>query len=293
MREGVMAARLVMTVAVCLCVLSCTSPRSTRRVTYSDTSPTPVRTQTAAPPAPSPAQPAAAVSYSGYTPGTAIGESGDGFALRVSGPDIMEVNTPFASEIVLVARRDLEDVVIEQSIPDGLDYLGSQPSASERGGVLYWRVNSLRNGQSARIVVQIARVPLQAINVCATATVVARNCYSGRVTQPRISIRKTGPAQGIVGETVQYTVTVQNEGDAVARNRRGHRLRARRVAPRQRQCQAREQPWRYCPGPTEELDDSSAGDAAWPRVQPRGRADGDAGEGEAEACTERPCSLSC
>jgi uncharacterized repeat protein (TIGR01451 family) len=130
----------------------------------------------------------------------------------------MEINTPFVTEIAITALRELEDVVIQQSIPGGLAYIGSQPSATERDGVLYWRLNGMRSGQTARMSVQYRPVALQAINVCATATVVARNCYSGRVTQPRIAIRKAGPAQGVVGETLQYTVVVMNEGNAVARN---------------------------------------------------------------------------
>jgi uncharacterized repeat protein (TIGR01451 family) len=118
----------------------------------------------------------------------------------------------------VTAMDNVRNVIIDQPVPDGLEVVGSAPVAVLRGAFLEWRMAALARGEQKRILVKFLAKAVQPVTLCANVAAEAYVCASTRVTQPRISIQKTGPTSALLGSTINYTILVRNDGDGIARN---------------------------------------------------------------------------
>jgi len=148
-----------------------------------------------------------------------VGSTANGFAtVAIRCPDAIQVNEPFVCELNVTALDALRNVIIDQPIPAGLEVVGSSPVAVLHGAFLEWRLASFARGEQKRILVKYLAKTVQPVTLCANIAAEAYVCATTRITQPRISIQKTGPATALLGSTLSYTILVRNTGDGIARN---------------------------------------------------------------------------
>jgi uncharacterized repeat protein (TIGR01451 family) len=148
-----------------------------------------------------------------------VDATASGFAtVAIRCPDAIQVNEPFVCELQVTALDHVRNVVVDQPIPAGLEVVGSSPVAVLHGAFLEWRLATLARGEQKRILVKYLAKTGQPVTLCANIAAEAYVCATTRITQPRISIQKTGPATALLGSTVTYTILVRNTGDGIARN---------------------------------------------------------------------------
>ncbi len=117
------------------------------------------------------------------------------------------------------SQVEAENVVVKDVLPDGLAFVSSTPAPAAEGT---WNLGNLAGGASQTITVTAkgTRTGSMTNEVVATSAegLEARSSCPVTVTEPNVAIAKTCPAEGVVGETLNYTVTVRNPGTAAATN---------------------------------------------------------------------------
>lgn len=116
-----------------------------------------------------------------------------------------------------------ENVVLTDSLPDGVSYVSSSPKAKASGKTLTWKMGTIADGGKKSVTVKVrAERTGRVVN---TATVTADHGLKDTAAAPtviaeaKIDISKTGTKSvESVCEPIEYVVTVSNPGTATAKN---------------------------------------------------------------------------
>ncbi|MFW6065973.1 MAG: DUF7507 domain-containing protein [Planctomycetota bacterium] len=162
-------------------------------------------------------KPAANVA-TGHTTKTWIGAELD---ITKSAPSRGRVDTPFdyAIEIHNPSDVDARDVVVTDELPEGLEYVSSSPQAERDGRMLTWNVETLSAQASKSMSVRVRPTETGTFNNCAEVTAPRlsdRDCAETVVVAPNVTVEKTGPAEALVCEPIDYRIVVRNTGDGDA-----------------------------------------------------------------------------
>jgi uncharacterized repeat protein (TIGR01451 family) len=82
---------------------------------------------------------------------------------------------------------------------------------------LQWRLGTLGPGACREIVLVLRPAGTGDVKNCARVQFEHGQCVVTRITRPRLSLRKTGPAQAAVNERLTFRITVTNPGSTEAR----------------------------------------------------------------------------
>lgn len=107
-------------------------------------------------------------------------------------------------------------VRIEDEVPLGAKYVGSDPPAEFNGDRLSWAVGQLDAGGEKRIVVRIKPADEGDISSRATVTYTAAVDARTKVTRPRIAVAVTGAEVCRAGEETVFNIKVSNTGTGPA-----------------------------------------------------------------------------
>lgn len=134
-------------------------------------------------------------------------------------PDSATVGSPYPIEIVITARKECADVMINQTLPCDSQFIRSEPCVQPSAdGTLHWEFPHMVKGESQTICVWVK--PMREGCCMTTATVCAcpQLCSYTTCGQPVVCIKKWGPECACLYCPVCYTVEVCNSGSAVARD---------------------------------------------------------------------------
>jgi uncharacterized repeat protein (TIGR01451 family) len=141
-----------------------------------------------------------------------------GLDLRRSGPREGAVNDmlKFKLEVRNTGRSPARNVVVEETLPAGLEYSNSKPSTTGDKNPLVWNLGTLAPG-AVRVVEYDAIVTKPGTLACkglVRADGGVRRQAEGilRVGQATLAVIMTGPRQGLVGRLATYRLTVTNTG---------------------------------------------------------------------------------
>ncbi len=113
-----------------------------------------------------------------------------------------------------------KEVVLVDQIPPGLTFLNSNPPAATNGARLEWRLGDLRGGENRMVEVTCRADAPGTVQNCATVQtadgVSAQDCVTTTIIPSAIDVTVIGPAQAVVGQTVNFEVTVTNRGGTAA-----------------------------------------------------------------------------
>src|SRR5262249_47866221 len=107
-------------------------------------------------------------------------------------------------------------------LPDGLQFVRSDPPATIQGNQLTWTLGPLgpRQGHGLQLVCRATRVG--PVTNCASVATVdglrAEQCVTTQVIAPGLTLAMTGPPTGAVGAPISYQVTVTNTGSGPTTN---------------------------------------------------------------------------
>ena len=140
------------------------------------------------------------------------------YIFSVAGPDTVELNQPFWCDVTLKVIQDFENAIVKLKIPEGLEYVESIPKAKVGDNYIFWKFPNLSKNDTKNIRVKYIPKNKSIIKICGKAQVTVNDCFKTTVTQPAIAIKKTGPKTAVVGEIINYTIAVKNNGDGIARS---------------------------------------------------------------------------
>jgi len=113
------------------------------------------------------------------------------------------------------------DIVISDTIPDGLDFLTSNPSTKGENPLL-WNIGKLDPGQTRRIEYQVAAKKAGEYSSMAKLSAaggLSREAFCRTVVgESKLKMYKSGPDRRAVGRPATYHITLENEGNNQIRN---------------------------------------------------------------------------
>ena len=114
------------------------------------------------------------------------------------------------------------EVVVTDTLPDGLAYVGSDPKAKVTGQALTWSLGEIAGKGSRLIGVRVKGNRTGRFTNCAEVKAAynlsGRNCAATLITAPSLALVKQAPAEVLICRQIPYTLIVRNAGDAPATN---------------------------------------------------------------------------
>jgi uncharacterized repeat protein (TIGR01451 family) len=155
---------------------------------------------------------------------TAVEWLAPAIALSVTAPPTVgkDAEVTFTTTISNSGKVESRGMLVTQPIPDGLQYVSSQPPAFLDKQQLVWTLKNLPPGQSH--VVQATYKTTRAGPVTCCSTVVTdeglrdTQCARTEVGEARLRISLTGPATAQLNAPFVYQIAVTNEGNAPLTN---------------------------------------------------------------------------
>jgi uncharacterized repeat protein (TIGR01451 family) len=144
--------------------------------------------------------------------------------LNITGPPSVAVGqeVPFTIMATNTGKVDTQSMTVRSTVPEGLQYLRSDPPAVVDGAQLAWTLGALGAGQSHNIQAVYRASRVGPVTNCANVTTAeglrAENCATTQITAPQLKVMKTGPTNGTVGVPITYQITVTNPGNGPASN---------------------------------------------------------------------------
>jgi len=133
-------------------------------------------------------------------------------------PESVVYGSEFRYELVVrnVGSAPVTGVRIEDELPVGSRYVGSDPPAEVNADRLGWAIGTLEAGAERRIVVRVKPAEEGEIRSRATVTCAAAVDAKTVVTRPRVSVAVSGPEVCKSGEETVFQIRVSNTGSGPA-----------------------------------------------------------------------------
>jgi uncharacterized repeat protein (TIGR01451 family) len=105
-------------------------------------------------------------------------------------------------------------VLVRNPLPAHARFVRANPEPAVREPELLWRLGTLEAGAKRQIILILAPSGDGDITSCARVQFEHGECATTRVARPKLSMQKSGPAQAVLAETLNYRLTFTNTGDA-------------------------------------------------------------------------------
>ena len=132
-------------------------------------------------------------------------------------PEFATVGAPYPIEIVITARKECADVVVNQTLPCDSEFLRSDPPVTpDQNGALRWEFAHMKYGESQRVTVWVRPLKEGCCFSAATVCACPQLCSMTQCVQPVLCIKKWGPECACLYCPICYTVEVCNSGSGTA-----------------------------------------------------------------------------
>ncbi len=126
----------------------------------------------------------------------------------------------FPITLTNTSQVDASNVVLRNTIPEGMEFIGSNPQAQMSGNTLTWNLTDLPAQTSRQVIVRMkakaSGTHMNEVLVQASDGVQSQSICSVAVGEPVLSLSQTCPSTVIVGDTAEFSVTVANTGTGAA-----------------------------------------------------------------------------
>lgn len=153
-----------------------------------------------------------------------FGKQSVGVSVDVIGPTSMYLNQEATLKLIVRnnGKADALNVAVTDELPEGLQFVASQPEATLVGeGRLTWPIGLLPSGSDRLITLRVRPTSPGSYEHGATVKVLTGSKARLRVLQPKLKVDLAAtPTLGKVlkGQAVEFKVSVTNTGDGPARN---------------------------------------------------------------------------
>jgi uncharacterized repeat protein (TIGR01451 family) len=137
-------------------------------------------------------------------------------------PERVYAGSEFEYQVLLTNISDfmLYDVVMRQyegMAPEGAMRRMGGETATMTPDYRDYEIGVLRPGQTRRVTVRSEAGDVGTFEACTAVLYNPAVCFSAAVVRPELALTKRGPETALVGETIEYAVTVSNPGVGTAR----------------------------------------------------------------------------
>jgi len=155
---------------------------------------------------------------------TMVNWIGPKIACNKSGPSNVMGGEPFEYTISVSnpSQVDATNVVVTDTLPNGLAYESSNPSASASGNALTWNLGSVAPGANVNINVRVKATSTGRYENCADVradqNLTSHCCATTVAVSPALVLEKRCPAEVTICDPIEYVLVVRNSGDGPAKN---------------------------------------------------------------------------
>lgn len=103
-------------------------------------------------------------------------------------------------------------VLVRNPLPAGAHFVRASPEPAVREPDLLWRLGTLDGGAKREIVLVLSPTGSGDVKSCARVQFEYGECVTTQVTRPSLSLQKQGPTQAVLGDTLNYRLTLTNTG---------------------------------------------------------------------------------
>ncbi len=152
-----------------------------------------------------------------------FGKQSVGVSVNVLGPASMYLNQEATLKLIVrnTGKSDALNVTVTDELPEGLQFVTSQPEATRLGDALTWPIGLLPSGSDRLITLRVRPTKPGSFEHGATVKILTGSKSRTRVLQPKLKVDLIAtPTAGKVlkGQSVEFRVSVTNTGDGPARN---------------------------------------------------------------------------
>lgn len=140
----------------------------------------------------------------------------DGVQVIAHQPDMCLLGDQYTLDIEVWACRDVCEVVLSTTLPEGVDFVKSEPKPFVDGAKLTWTFGHIKAGccERLRVSLRCEREGCLEACFCVSATPVAFCTIV--CAKPVLWCQKCGPDEACPGDCLEYVVTVGNKGSCTA-----------------------------------------------------------------------------
>ncbi len=150
-----------------------------------------------------------------------LGRQTVGLTVEVVAPQVVNLNQVALLKVVVrnTGTADALGVVVRDQLPEGLDYISSQPEADRNDTLLFWKLGAVPAGSERVILVKVKTVKAGPFEHAATVSMLAGGKSRTIVREPKLKVELSAtPGKMLKGQPVQFKIAVSNPGDGPARN---------------------------------------------------------------------------
>lgn len=133
-------------------------------------------------------------------------------------PAEVSLGEEFTYVLRVTAKDCIADVVVTERVPDGAEYISSEPAAKVDGKNLVWTLAEMDDRTYADLKVKVKAAKEGTLASCAKVHALPRVCAETFVGKATLTIVKSGPERALLGEDVMYNIVVSNTGTSVAKD---------------------------------------------------------------------------
>jgi uncharacterized repeat protein (TIGR01451 family) len=115
-----------------------------------------------------------------------------------------------------VSRAAAHHVTVRNPLPANAKFVRATPKPDQTDPELLWRLGTLEGCACREIVLVLSPTGAGDVDNCARVQLEHGQCVTTRISRPQLVVRKTGPTEAAVGETLTFRITVTNAGAAEA-----------------------------------------------------------------------------
>lgn len=140
--------------------------------------------------------------------------------LEKSAPAEVAVGQEFAYTIKAtnLTPCELDEVVVTDTVPQGIEYKGSTPTGVQAGNLMTWDLGTIPGKGSKTISLKAAATGTGEFTNCIRATYKQKLCLTIKAVQPKLTLDKTAPAEVLVCDIIPVKLVVKNPGTGPATN---------------------------------------------------------------------------
>ncbi len=135
-------------------------------------------------------------------------------------PAEVRLNKPFAYIIKVSNLTDmmLTDVVVTETLSQGFEFKGSEPTAQSEDNKLIWEIDSLGPKASKSIRISGMATGSEPLEHCTAITHTIRDCAMVKVVEPTLELGRVAPSEAVLCEPIPIDYVVTNTGTGAAQN---------------------------------------------------------------------------
>lgn len=141
-------------------------------------------------------------------------------AVRVRVPAEVSAGTDVTYRLIAenISRAPAHHVQLKATVPANARFVRSGLAHEGEGANLLWKFGTLEPGQRREVTVVLKPTSDDDIDLCARVQFEHGQCVKTRISRPGLNVRRTGPVNELLYESVTYKLEVSNTGRTIAKN---------------------------------------------------------------------------